>query len=355
MINSLGTHAVSDLVIVAIRSEDGLTGFGEAAGSPTWSGEVQSATLEILSNKLAPIILGEDARNITSLAAAMDRALRHNPFAKAAVEMSMLDLVGRSLGVRVCDLLGGQVHDGPIPLKFSIGAYPPQKAAQVAEHFASMGFRAFKVKVGRDVSADISRVEAVRSALGDKFRIAVDANGGWIESDFLAARASLERAGVNGLEEPLRRGDFRGCARIRQRTSIPLILDESIFTPEQAIEAVRLDACDLISIYPGKNGGLRRSLQIAHIAAAAGLDCIIGSNLEGSVGSAAMLHLAAALPNLSDRVDHEIIGPFYLKNTLDPEIPRFKNGSAEIPAGPGLGVHLDINSIQELQHATNAR
>lgn len=354
MINSLGRHAVSEWVIVAIRSDDGLVGLGEASGSPAWSGEIQNATIEIIRNCLAPMILGRDPRDITALSAAMDRAIQHNSFAKAAIEMALLDLVGQFLHVPVSLLLGGAFRSGPIPLKFSIGAYPPSVAADVAETLAITGFRAFKVKVGRDVATDIARVESVRSALGREYRIAVDANGGWTENDFLTARTSLERAGVNALEEPLRRGDFRGCGRIRQQTSIPLILDESIFTPEQALEAVRWDACDLISIYPGKNGGLWRSLQIANIAGAAGIDCVIGSNLEGSVGSAAMLQVAASIPNLSSSVDHEIIGPLYHTCVLDPEMPKFRDGKAEIPSGPGLGVQLNLNSIQEFQYATNA-
>lgn len=354
MVNSLGRHAISELVILAIRTEEGLVGFGEASGSPTWSGELQNATIEIIQNCLAPIVLGRDPRDITALSAAMDCAMQHNHFAKAAIEMALMDLVGRFLHVPINLLLGGLVHSGPIPLKFSIGAYPPSVAANVAENLAKTGFRAFKVKVGRDVSTDVARVEAVRSALGSECRIAVDANGGWTENDFSIARRSLERAGVNALEEPLRRGDFRGSARIRQQTSIPLVLDESIFTPEQALEAVRSDACDLISIYPGKNGGIRRSLQIANIAHAAGIDCVIGSNLEGSVGSAAMLQLAAAIPNLSSSVDHEIIGPLYHVCTLDPDMPKFTDGKAEIPSDPGLGVHLNFNSIQEFQYATNA-
>ncbi|PYU76550.1 MAG: mandelate racemase/muconate lactonizing protein, partial [Acidobacteria bacterium] len=90
----------------------------------------------------------------------------------------------------------------------------------------------------------------------------------------------LERLNVNAIEQPLRRGDFQGCLRLRRRTSIPIMLDESVFTRQDAMEAIRANACDLISIYPGKNGGILRSLEIAEMAATAGLQCTIGSNLE---------------------------------------------------------------------------
>jgi L-Ala-D/L-Glu epimerase / N-acetyl-D-glutamate racemase len=351
MINSLGVYPLSESVVVVIHTDNGLTGLGEACGSPSWSGETQVGTLELINSILSPMLLGQDPCNLRSLAYTMNKAVQHNSFAKAALEMAMLDVVGRSLGTSVSVLLGGRVCQTEIPLKFSIGAYPPSKAAKVAETFATRGFGAFKIKVGPHLPTDLERVCAVRSALGEDYRISVDANGGWKESDFMAARRTLERCHVNGLEEPIRRGDMRGCARIRRHSSIPLILDESVFTPEQAMEAVRLEACDLISIYPGKNGGMWQSLQVAYIAASAGIDCVIGSNLEGNVGSAAMLHIAAVIPNLSKAVDHEIIGPLYHTRVLSSEVPRIEKGRAFVPTGVGLGIDIDLSLIKEQSNA----
>jgi L-alanine-DL-glutamate epimerase-like enolase superfamily enzyme len=115
------------------------------------------------------------------------------------------------------------------------------------------------------------------------------------------------------------------------------MLDESVFTVEDALEAVRADACDLISIYPGKNGGILKSLAIANIAAAAGLECVIGSNLEMETGTAAMITLAVAAPALSSSVPHDIIGPLYYAERKS-EALRYDAGCVAIPAGPGLGV-----------------
>jgi L-Ala-D/L-Glu epimerase len=347
MVNALGVHTVSNLVFVAVHTDDGLTGYGEATGSPTWSGETQAGTLAAIRQILSPLLIDQDPIEVRSLAKAMDRALWGNPFSKAALEMALLDLIGKSLRVPVCDLLGGRRRPSEIPLKFSIAAYEPARAAQVAESYALQGFRAVKVKVGFAVSADMARVQAVRSALGADFRIAVDANGGWSESDTVAALPHLERLGVQALEQPLRRADFRGSARIRKRTSIPLILDESIFTREEALEAVRLNACDLISIYPGKNGGVWRSLEIAHLADAAGLECVVGSNIEADVASSAMLHLAVAMPNLSESVDHEIIGPLYYTHSLGATAVKIENGRAVLCPGIGLGADLDFASLQD--------
>lgn len=350
MVNTLGIHPISQYLIAAVTADNGRRGYGEACGSPTWSGEYYSATLEILQDILAPVILERNPMDLPAIAKDMDLAIQLNPFAKSALEMAILDLLGQELNVPIYALLGGRSRSGSVRLKFSIGAYPAAEAAKVAEKFVMDGFQAMKVKVGRNTAEDLRRVQSVRSAVGDSIQISVDANGGWSESEVLSVLPALERLGVNAIEEPLRRGDLRASARIRKRTSIPIILDESVFTAQHAIEAVRLEACDLISIYPGKNGGIRRSIEIAHVASAAGMDCVIGSNLEGSVGSAAMLHLAATISNLSLGVAHEIIGPLYHTDVLDSHMPMIENGAAVIADSPGLGVNVNPEALQAMRH-----
>lgn len=340
IVSSLGEHRVAPYVIVTIETDAGTLGLGEATVTPTWSGESQAGALAAITNILAPTLMDQNPLHVSELRDAMDRVLIGNPFTKAAIEMALLDLAGKTLGIPVHILFGGPRRPSAIPLRFSIGAFSPSQAVQVAEKAVTLGLRAVKVKVGLDVNTDIERVEAVRQALGEKFPIGVDANAGWSESETLEAIPHLERLGVNVIEQPLRRGDFRGCAWLRQRTRIPIMLDESIFTPHDALNAIRANACDIISIYPGKNGGIGPALQISQMAATAGLECTIGSNLEWEIGSAAMLHLAAAIPNLSRRVFHDIIGPLYQTRHIGTEL-RFENGCAHVPSGVGLGVELD--------------
>lgn len=347
IVDALGEHPTSNFVLVAVRTDEGTVGFGEANVSPGWSGETQEGALALILQTLAPVCVGKDPRDVGRLADAMDRAVFGNPFAKASLEMAMIDLSGKSLQAPAHRLLGGQRRGPEIPLKFSIGAFPPSVAADIAVEMAKRGFRAVKVKVGLGVDADIARVKAVRAALGDDFPVAVDANGGWSETEALAALPHLEALRINAIEQPLDRRNFRGCARLRRRSSISIILDDSIFTPEDLLEAIQCEACDLISIYPGKNGGLWRSLQLAQIAAAAGMECVIGSNLEFEVGSSALLHLAVSIPNLSASVGQDIIGPLYYEQQIGTQPIRIENGCAVLPEGNGLGVEVDLTSIQK--------
>ncbi|MEO6924101.1 MAG: enolase C-terminal domain-like protein, partial [Bryocella sp.] len=198
-------------------------------------------------------------------------------------------------------------------------------------------------KVGLEIKNDLERVRAVRSEVGEGFSVSVDANAGWTESEATLALRGLEALDVKSFEQPLRRGDFEGTARLRARTHIPIMLDEGVFTAQDAMEAVRADCCDLISIYPGKNGGILRSLAIAEIAHANGVKCIIGSNLEMDLGTAAMLHLAVAMPALCETVAHDIIGPLYYTEHLTDQLIRYENGCAILPDGPGLGVRPNFS------------
>lgn len=343
IISAAGKHPESHYVAVQIHTDSGLTGYGEGTVAPAWSGETQVGAIHIVRQIFAPLLVGQDPLGIAHLMRLLDRMVYGNPFIKAAVEMALLDIAARSFDVPVHILLGGARRAPEIGLKFSIGAFAPKEAARVASHAMEIGLKAVKVKVGLGVTEDIARVEAVRSTVGQSIRVAVDGNGGWTESDARRAIPHLERLNVNAIEQPLRRGDFRECARLRQRTSIPIMLDESIFTPQDALEAIRLEACDLISVYPGKNGGILRSLEIARMATAAGIECTIGSNLEMDLGSAAMLHLAVAMPGLAESVDHDIIGPLYYEKHFTNDPIQFHNGRAVVPSGPGLGVDIDLS------------
>jgi len=342
IVSAAGSQPESHFVAVELAAEDGTTGFGEASVVPVWSGESQVGAAHAIDRILAPILIGKDALHTSLLTDEMDRVLAGNPFTKAGVEMALLDLAGRILNAPVHILLGGSRREREIPLKFSIGAMTPRRAAAVAIEAAGMGLKAVKVKVGLELKNDVARVQAVRSALGEDFPIGVDANGGWSESEALNAIPHLEKLGVMTLEQPVARGDFRASARLRNRTSIPIMLDEGVFTTRDAIEAIRHEACDLLSIYPGKNGGIRRSMAIAQLAATAGIECIIGSNLEMDLGTAAMLHLAVAVPELSTRVHHDIIGPLYYQRHFSCPAISYCDGCAVLPDGPGLGVRLAL-------------
>jgi muconate cycloisomerase len=241
-------------------------------------------------------------------------------------------------------LLGGRDHQAEsIRLKFVIGAVEPEAAGERARRMIHQGWKAIKVKVGRhhDPREDVERLRAVREAIGPGVWLSVDANGGYTVEQAVWAASQFERLGVALFEQPTRRGDPISMAAVRRRSGIPIMADESVFTPLDALELIRHEAADVLSLYPGKHGGIRATQHIAKMAEAAGIPCTIGSNLEREVATAAMVHVTIATANIDcEAFPGDLIGPLYYDQPLTSRPLRYEVDRLGVPEGPGLGVAL---------------
>ncbi len=335
-----GDHHTSDYVVVRVYTDDGIIGLGEATVSALWSGETSKSCVSALHDLIGPALVGSDPAQISLLRKRMDFLIKVNPFTKAAVEMALWDIAGKARGVPVYELLGGKVRE-IIPTKMMIGAFEVPHVQALAKQFLDWGIKCLKVKVGLDLAGDMARVKAVRDVAGPDIALTIDANCGW---NVTTARIALERLRPFHLlvaEQPILPGDTEAMASLRP-SGIPIMADESVFTLADAWNVLRAHAADVVSIYPGKNGGIAASIEIAHVAAAAGVPCHIGSNLELGIGSAAMLHLAVAVANIeSETYPADILGPHYHVTDLLREPLSLQPNGATVPDGPGLGVSLD--------------
>ena len=339
-----GEHVVSPYVVVRVHTDAGLVGLGEATLSPRWSGETSPGCVAAIEGLIGPAITGQDPIAITALRRTIDGTIRHNPFAKAAVEMALWDIAGKAAGQPVYQLLGGKVKE-ELPMKMVVGAFPVDQAVALAQRFLDWGATCLKVKVGLDPTTDIARVHAVREAAGPDIPIGIDANQGW---DLATARRCLADMGdLLFAEQPVPTTDPRDLARLRGDTRIPIMADESVFTLQDARRLTELGACDILSVYPGKHAGIAATRKIAHVARAAGVVCSMGSNLELGIATAAMLHLAAAEPSLDDaRYPGDYLGPLYHQADLLTEPLQLGPSVARVPDGPGLGVELDEDQLE---------
>ncbi len=347
--SSLGTHSATRLVVLRLDTDDGISGIGEATVTPKWSGETAWGCKAMIDQYLAPAVIGLAVDDIEGALAAMDKEAFANPFAKSAIEMAMLDVRGKAEGKPIFELLGGAAHDLAIPIRFSLAALSPEQTATNARKRVEWGHKTVKVKVGLDPQADVKRLFAVREAIGPDVRLTCDANGGWSVEDAIWALNEMRPLNLTLAEQPVRREDLDGMAEVRRRVEVPIMADEGVFTIWDAEQALKKEACDIIAVYPGKNGGITVSKRIAEMAAEHGVACAVGSNLELDPGTASMCHLTVATANIAaDRYHGDILGTLYHEFPIVKNPVRLEAGIAHCPTGPGLGVEMDWEAVERL-------
>lgn len=340
IVSSLGRHMASRYLVVTVHGRDGERGFGEATTAPIWSGESAETAKWMIEHFLSPFIVGHTFGHPSEAVAIMDRQLHANSFGKAAIDIALWDLWARQQGKSVSELIADRSPVASIPTRVSIGCYPPEETVRLAVEFWEVGVRTLKFKTGVPGIDDVARLRAVRERLGAEPVFTIDANGAHATADeAVAAIESLEQFNLSLVEQPTRRDRLDVLAEVRRRTNPPVMADESVFTPDDLDEALALDAFDVLSIYPGKNGGFTHSLAMAAKAQAAGKSCAIGSNLETDLGQAPHVCLAASLLAFPvERYAGDLMGSlFYAESATTPPV-KFDRGRVLLPQGLGFGV-----------------
>ena len=353
---SHGEHATSPYVIVRVHVDNGLIGLGEATVAPRWSGETSHGAVAIIHGLISPALAGEDPRRVNHLRCKIDAAIRLNPFTKAAVEMALWDIGGKALDAPVYQLLGGKFRD-EMPIRMVVGSIDIPQAVDLAGQFLERGVRCLKVKVGLNPDQDEARVKAMRELAGSEIPISVDANCGWTLVQAKRTLGRLREFDILFAEQPIPTGDPAEMAELRRQTDIPIMADESAFTIGDARRLIAERSVDIISVYPGKNGGIQNTVEVVHTAKSAGVPCAMGSNLELGIGTAAMLHLGAALPSIaSEQYPGDFIGPLYHQADMLKSPLTLGPAAAQVPDGPGLGVELDEDQLEQYRdHSTVAQ
>jgi muconate cycloisomerase len=348
MISSLGQHTVSNYLIVRVSTDAGIEGVGEATVMPRWSGETIWGAKALVDQIFAPLVVGQDPHDIAGIDRLMDRACAHNWFTKSAIEMACWDIQGKAAGKPVYELLGGKQRPLEIRCRFSMGAYEPARARARARELVAEGFTTIKVKVGTDVAQDLERVRIVREVIGPEREIVIDANCGWDAPTAIAAVREMEDCRITLFEQPTPDGDYAALAQVRREIKPLVMADDICFNLVHAKELIRNDCCDVISLYPGKNGGIRKSKEIVDYAAAHGIACSIGSNLEWDIATAAMGHLIVGCPNMQiERFPGDVLGPEYHEFSIAKNPLKIAGPVITLTDRPGLGVDVDWDIVQK--------
>jgi L-alanine-DL-glutamate epimerase-like enolase superfamily enzyme len=333
--SSRTTHDASTFVLVRVLTSDGVAGYGEVSATAPWSGEDAVTATHYIRDLIAPLLIGRPVAPTAVNMALIDGRLAGNPFTKAGVDTALWDAFGRTVGLPVATLLGGPFRT-EVPVKISISGDGDDLAAGY-ETAVGLGFRAFKVKVGREPRSDAARVALARELAGGEAFIGADANGGWTRTAAEQAVRAMAPSGLAYIEQPVRPSDLEGMRRLRS-LGLPVVADEAVYSEADVVRIAEAEAADIVSIYVGKSAGLARAVRAAALASVHGLDVVIVANGEMEIGAAAQLHVACACERLGP-VPHGIIGPHFYEDEPTLETPVDNDGArAVLPDGPGLGV-----------------
>ena len=353
---TIGRH-----VLVRLQTDEGIVGWGESPALPTWGGangrnygETAETVVHVGRDHLLPAITGCDPIHIAAIHDRMDKAIKGNPYAKAAIDIACHDAAGKALNQPVWALLGGRAREGVL-VAHSLGLMPTQQCVDEAVAAVEEGARTIKVKTGRDGRRDVEVVAKLRDALGPDVQIRVDGNEGYATvHEAIAVTRAQEEFDILLCEQPV--AGAKGLARVAAAISAPVMADESAWNALDIIELDQTDAAACYSLYTTKPGGLYRARQQADVAATLGMYSDIGGSIEMGVGNAANLHLGVAmqaswLPSVcpvttvKGTEGPSVANVFYTDDIVT-EPFRFVDGQLLPPDGPGLGVEVDMDKVE---------
>ena len=343
-----GPVSASEFGIIRVLTDDGTEGLGEI--SVTFP-RIGFSLCHAARRLLVPRLLGQDPLALPRALRIIDDTLSGElsaPYLRAAFEMALLDIIGRHHGVPVYQLLGGRARDG-VPLAWGIYQKSPQEMAEDAASGIAAGFHSIKLKVGRALADDVAAVRAVAKAVGPNMPLRLDANMAWrtVPEAAAAIQALSVEAKVAWVEQPLSRENLDGLRLLRRQTAVPVMVDESLQTLRDAYEVARAEAADVFNVYVVEAGGMIAAAEIFAFARALDIPCIIGSQAELGIGTAAAAHLGVAVPNLP--YPCETFGPLRYERDIVSPGPRIERGTLYPPEGPGLGVRLDRDTLRAWQ------
>lgn len=338
------------MMLLRLRFSDGSEGLGEGTtiGGLSYGDESPEGMKLAIDRYFAPLLLGREAAEPAAAMALLRGQIVGNHFALHAVETALLDGAARRAGLPLSALLGGARRDR-LPVLWTLASGDTGRDIAEAEAMiAARRHNVFKLKIGkRAMAEDVAHVAAIKRALGDHASIRVDVNQAW---DCLTAQRGarmLADAGADLIEQPLPRDDRLGMARLTAASPIAVMADEALRGPHDALQFVRDDAAHVFSIKPAQAGGLFAARDVAAIAAAARVGLYGGTMLEGGIGTAASAHLFATLPEMAWGT--ELFGPLLQTEAILAQPLAYGDFALEVPAGPGLGVALDMEKVDRFR------
>ena len=342
---NLGKGGMFEFVLTRIHTDEGITGVGEVPPLPPLSPESQPVIVDVQKKWLVPGLLGMDPFETEAIWEKMDFIAPTYTMAKAAIDMALWDIMGKSLDMPVYRLMGGSKPE-KIPNVGLVGIDKPGVVADVAEGFVKEGYQGIRLKIAP--SSDVDCVAAVRDAIGGGVDLRVDCNQGYRTAEAVKMIREIEPYGIEFVEQPTVWWDFKGMAEVAMAVDTPLMAHESMYLlsdVKNLIDAGAVGVMGLKTYRPwGGLTGARRLLEMARIM---NIPCMFHDDLEMSVSLAAATQIITAYKNV---ITHkcELSGyPEWMGDDVTTESVRFEKGYVHVPEGPGLGVELDEDKVEK--------
>jgi L-alanine-DL-glutamate epimerase-like enolase superfamily enzyme len=331
--------AAFDSTIVALDTDEGITGWGEMAViSAVYADSFASGARAGIAD-LAPLLLGADPTQPSAVLALLDGAMRGQPYVKSALDMACWDVTARAAGRPLCAALGARFGDA-VPLYNVVTVSTVDEAVLLARELVADGYRRLQVKVGTDPEVDAERLEAVRDAVGSEIVLFADANGSFTTGGarrFLRATRDLEYV----FEQPCR--TYAECSSVRRASDRPLVLDESIVTLDDLLRAHRDGVADGITVKLQRVGGITRATLMRDVAVELGVEVTVEDAGGASLVTAAVVHVGLGTPERL-RV-HTCDFHTWVSVDHGTGLPPSTNGSQAPPSAPGLGIEVDRKAL----------
>lgn len=322
-------------IIVEIHTDTGALGYGEAPPTGAVTGHTTGAIIGALKEHIIPSLLGRDIDAFEDLMQLVQTCVVGNSSAKAAADMALWDLYGQLYRLPVYKLLGGARKE--IVTDITISVNEPEEMARDAANAVERGYDCLKVKVGANPELDVERLRAVRRAAGDDICLRIDANQAWQPRQAVRILNEMQEQGLRLelVEQPVKAYDLEGLKYVTDHSYVPVLADESVFSPRDAMKVLELRAADLINIKLMKCGGIYNALKIASAAEIYGVECMIGCMLEAKISVNAAAELACAR-KIFTRIDLD--GPVLCSE--DPILggARFEEKRITVSDEAGMGI-----------------
>ena len=335
-----GRHVeVFDSTVVEIVTDSGLIGYGEVCPLGPFYLPAFGAGARAGIAELAQYLIGQDPTAIGPINVVMDTALLGHPYVKSAIDMACWDLLGKSSGKPVCELLGGR-HGDSVELYRAISQRPAGEMAENVAKYRDEGYRRFQLKVGGDPQQDIDRIRAAAGVLQSGETLVADANTGWRVDDAARVVNAISDIDVY-IEQPCLSYDH--CLATRRRTQLPFILDENIDSAEALLRAHRDLAMDAINLKISKVGGLSKARLIRDLCVTLQIPMTIEDSWGGDIITAAIAHIAHSTPERYRFSSTDFNSYVTVSNASG--APRRVDGRMTAGGEPGLGIEPEFGSL----------